>query len=312
MPSAFVFNFTLQDRRVLLLNDVPILPLTNAFLPPRLHAPQTAISVTEFEHGVLPDFQVLSSFELDYWRMVLPGEHPDSHYNIYNPTIKLDVLGAGIAGYNTLLDDDKQRFIVVRLAELEPYQKTRYDKSISQRFYKIEDVAIRDRFPYNEFSPPDALKGCRIWSWLCSDFDEYPWYHYVYREAFDNFGKIGSLRHSLAQRYDVACQKLGVRQATCLVAIVIIAILSIPVYVVVVAFRRLKASFEGSLGEYGREQRGRYEMLLQAEAEEEQMQDDDVESASAEKNDPLTEDNKVGEASTPLPPLPNERQGSSL
>lgn len=306
VPSAFILNFTLQDRRVLLLNDVPIFPLTNAFVPPKLHAPQAAISLPQFEHGALPDVQALSSFELDYWREVVPAEHADSHHNTYDPTLKLDILGAGIAGYNTLLDHDKQRFLAVRMNEVEPDRNWPYDKPISQRSYVITDVVIRDRFPYNEFSPPEALKQCRIWSWICSDFDEYPWYLYVYRGAFDQYGKIGSLRHFFAQRYDVACQKLGARQATFLVVIGILAVLSIPGYGVVLAFRRLKASFEGSLREYRREQMGRYEMLLQAEEEEERMLDCDIETALDGKNDQLVERSKEVEASKPLPPLPHQ------
>jgi len=34
--TSLIFNFTLQDQRVLLLNDVPIFPLEKAYVPPRL------------------------------------------------------------------------------------------------------------------------------------------------------------------------------------------------------------------------------------------------------------------------------------
>jgi hypothetical protein len=300
IPSAFIFNITLQDKQILLFNDVQIMPLANAIVPPRIHAPQTNISLTKFDHGVLPDFQVSSSFELDYWRSVHPGEHPDARYNIYNPVLQIDILGAGIEGYNTLLSEDTQRLIQITLEELEPYQKYPYDKPVTQRLYKISDVLLGDRWPYNQFSPPEALKECTIWSWRCSDFDAYPWYHYVYREAFDEFGKIGSLRHSLVQRYNVLCHKLGVLQATLLVVIVILAFLSVPVYGVILGFRRMKASFEG----YEGENLGQFEALLQVE-EIGEDEKDEAENRKAGESSGSTW-NRNRELSKPLPPLPDE------
>jgi hypothetical protein len=314
VPSALLLNFTMQDRRVLLLNDVPILPMANAFVPPRIKATQTALTLEEFqfEFDALSDFHTLPSFDLDYYRVVFQGEHPSTRYNIYNPTLLIDILGVGISRYETLLLNQTQRSIVINLAELEPYQKYPYDTPIFQRFYNISDVTLRDRYPYNPRSHPETLESCTIWSWICSDVHEYPWYRFVYRESFDEFGKIGSLRHALLKRYDTLCQRVGRGQAAVWCVIVILGFLLLPVYGVIALFRRMQTFFEGNLGAevdrheippvYGivalfcrmkalfggslGAEVDRYEMLLQAEEEDEELEGEyyDIEASLLERD----------------------------
>ncbi len=113
IPSSLIFNFTLQDKRILLLNDVPIFPPQNAYLPSRITARLSSISLTVFEHGHLPDFSKDPLYAIDYDRKVPRSEHPSARYNIYNPQLDLNVLGVGPAGDETLLRDESQRVIRV-------------------------------------------------------------------------------------------------------------------------------------------------------------------------------------------------------
>ncbi|KAG4434568.1 hypothetical protein IFR05_009954 [Cadophora sp. M221] len=198
--SSLIFNFTLQDRRILLLNDVPIFPLQNAYVPPRLYAHQSAINLVSFEHGLIPSFDESPLYAIDYHRALPVSEHPSAHYNVFKTQVELDVLGAGIAGQNTLLPDKTQRLILLSIDETGPFQKYPYTKSISEVDLTLSDTLLRDRFPHNTpFFTPQSLKKCTLWSWRCPDIAEYPWYRYVYREAFDEYGKIGSFRHMLLQ-----------------------------------------------------------------------------------------------------------------
>ena len=57
LPNALIFNFTLShDSRTLMLNDFPILPLENAYVPPRLFACQTSETLAQFENDTITDY----------------------------------------------------------------------------------------------------------------------------------------------------------------------------------------------------------------------------------------------------------------
>ncbi|KAH7317767.1 hypothetical protein BKA65DRAFT_570240 [Rhexocercosporidium sp. MPI-PUGE-AT-0058] len=216
ITPSLIFNFTLQDKRILLLNGVPVFPLQNAYVPPRLYARQSTISLTEFEHGQPSNFDEGPLHAIDYHRVVPISEHPSAHYNVFTTQLELDVLGAEFAGQHTLLRDKTQPLILVYLNELPPFQKYPYYKSIAELDLTLSDSLLRDRFPYNTpFSAPKDLAECTLWSWRCSDIDEYPWYRYIYRESFDEHGKIGSFRHMLLQIWE----RFGFWQATMMLAV---------------------------------------------------------------------------------------------
>ncbi|KAF8851198.1 hypothetical protein BDZ45DRAFT_679315 [Acephala macrosclerotiorum] len=259
--TALMLNFTFtRDNRILLLNDKPILPIENGNVPPSLTAPQTSNSLDEFEHGA-PDFHGLSFFELDYYRRVPYPEDPNSRYNIWNPTLSIDILGAGIAGYNTLLRADTQRYIKVVVDEIPPYQKHPYDRPISERRYRIKDVTLEDRWPYQQFAAPDELGECTIWSWRCDDIPDFPYYHYVYRQNFDEYGKIGSLRHELHQRWATLVDRMGMWRVVLLLVVVGNMVLTPVFYGGYKCARRLKSL-------HTRQKQVRYDLLTVEETED--------------------------------------------
>lgn len=198
--SSLIFNFTFEDKRILLVNGVQVFPLQNAYVPPRLYARQSAITLTEFEHERLPNFDDAPLYAIDYHREVPQSEHPSMHHNFFNMQLGLDVLGAETAGHHTLLPNDIQPLILVFLNEVGPFQDYLYYKSISEVDLTLSDSLLRDRYPYNTpFRTPEDLKECTLWSWRCSDISAYPWYRFMYRQAFDEYGKIGSFRHAFAE-----------------------------------------------------------------------------------------------------------------
>ncbi|PVH82012.1 hypothetical protein DL98DRAFT_587023 [Cadophora sp. DSE1049] len=221
--TSLIFNFTLQDKRILLLNDVPIFPLEKAYVPRRLYARQSTITQTEFQHGKPPSLDDAPLYALDYHQAVPATDivssqvasHPAAHYNVLQTQLEFDILGAGIAGQTTLLRDDTQRLIIIKLQELGPYAKKWHTNPTSLPQLKIFNILLRDRYPYHlPFSSPEDLEKCTLWSWRCSEIDEYPWYKFVYREAFDQYGEIGSLRHLWLQM----CERFGFWQVTMIIA----------------------------------------------------------------------------------------------
>ena len=228
LPSALIFNFTLShDNRTLLLNDNAILPLGNAYVPPRLYAYQTSKTLDELENDPL---QIKNSpqFSLDYSRIVPQAEDGSLKYNNYTPTLDLDILGAGIGEYNTLLPSDTQRFIRVILHQLEPPSTP-----FSSLSFKIADIHLEQRHPDSQSKGPDGLKPCTLWSWLCADKPKYPWYQYIYRENFDDYGKIGSMRRFIHFKWATVIDAYGPVQVAVLGAgfgIVILSLMGYGIY----------------------------------------------------------------------------------
>jgi hypothetical protein len=206
LPSALIFNFTIShDQRHLLLQGESFLPLPNPYVPPRISAPQTSESQTRFEHNRVFKYSSAPQFDIDYERSVHPRDDPSiTHYG-YKPSVTLNVLGAGIAGYDTLLASEDQRYIEITLKdENSPTTNPPHHKFI------IEAVKIWDRDDDTPHVRPEDLRRCGRWSWRCEDFGDIPWYRYIYRQDFDEFGKIGSLRHEFHQRLANLYNNLGV------------------------------------------------------------------------------------------------------
>lgn len=152
--------------------------------------------------------------------------HPAAFYNVLQTQLELEILGAGIDGQNTLLRDDTQRLIIVNLQELGPYSGTWHAQHNYLHQLKGFNILLRDRYPSRlPFSAPEDLAKCTLWSWKCSQIGKYPWYQFVYREAFDQYGEIGSLRHLWLQM----CKRFGFWQVTMMIA-ACIALFSSPLF----------------------------------------------------------------------------------
>ncbi|KAG9228539.1 hypothetical protein BJ875DRAFT_236178 [Amylocarpus encephaloides] len=208
VPNALILNFTIStDRRHLLLQDEPFLPLPHVHRPPRIFAPQTSQTLREFEDQKdVPKIEYNTSpwFALDYDRLVHPRDDPSIRYYNHHPQLTLNLLGAGIEGFNTLLTSSSQRLIKITLKDYHsPTSNPPNHK------FMIESISLWDRDHNTEHTPPSAVRGCTRWSWRCEDFGDEPWYRYIYRHNFDQYGRVGSMRHEILQRCDNTYNRLG-------------------------------------------------------------------------------------------------------
>jgi hypothetical protein len=248
-PGAFIFNFTLTpNNHTLLLNDEPILPRAYPHIPTPLRAHQTGQTVTDFAHRVSSNFVEASVMDLDYYIESPDTTSGTSIYNTkYNPRLRIDILRASMPtypGYSTPISSNSQNQIWVWLEDLSAHPPETLYSSIALR---IQRVQVSRRWPDMDsqgtttYKTPKSLKTCYIWSWLCADIDEYPYYEYIYRENFDQYGKKGSMRHFLTTRWANLVELMGVGQAIVLLAVCGSMVLSPSVYAV---FRGVKNMVE--------------------------------------------------------------------
>jgi hypothetical protein len=268
-----------------------------------------ATSLNEFENGTF-DFHNAPSFGLDYYREGPVPEHPSASYKIYNPKLTLDILGAGIDGYNTLLLDDNMRMIRIYLKELQPFSKYPFTP-ISFRRFKIADVRIEDRFPsHYPLTTPDQLKECTLWSWRCSEFGmEYPWYRYVYRQAFDEYGKIGSFRHMILQRWGTMFKRFGLWRSVIMLVVLTGMIFTPVVLGCYSLWKTARAYFKRQAEQYDSWRIDEEAERLLYGLEDEILTSDEV--IDDEKNESTGEEETgIGteEVEKPLPPIPEKSQ----
>lgn len=226
-PGAFIFNFTLTpDNRTLLLNDEPILPRAHPHIPTPLRAYQTRETATDFAHRVRTNYTEGPVMDLDYYIDAPDTTSGTSIYNTkYNPRLRIDILRASMPtypGYRTPLSSNSQKLLWVWLEDLSTHPPETLYSSIT---LKIEIVQANRRWldadsqGTTTYKAPKSLKTCHIWSWLCADIDEYPYYEYIYRENFDQYGKKGSMRHFLTMRWGNLVGLMGFGQAIVLLAV---------------------------------------------------------------------------------------------
>ncbi|KAF4613411.1 hypothetical protein G7Y89_g15476 [Cudoniella acicularis] len=239
-PSALILNFTVTpDRHTLLLQDQAILPLSDPNAPPRINAPQTPETIAEFENRKSTDYDNLPFFALDYERIVHPRDDPSIQYYNYVPSLTLNLLGAGIEGYNTLLKQSDQLVIKITLKDYNAYNGGKTTNPPIHLF-EVTHVRLWERWPNNPWIGPDELSECTSWSWRCEEFGDTPWYRYIYRKDFDRYGKIGSLRHAFLQRWGTLNERLGFWRVVLLLSVAVTMTVSPIVYCVYKAGNAIK------------------------------------------------------------------------
>jgi hypothetical protein len=317
VPSALIFNLTVwHDNRTLFVQDEPFFPLPDPHIPPRLNAHQTSLSLAEFENDPLTDLHKLPSFELDYDRLVHPRDDPSIHYSNFHPDLTLNILGAGIAGYNTLMNSNSQWALKVKLKDRNSQGRSTTDPFLFN--LEIEDVRLYDRGEYYTFPNLDGLKECTLWSWRCEDFGDTPWYRYVLRRNFDRFGKIGSMRHMLLQRRDTLNRKFGAWQTVALMAVVVSMIVSPVFYGFYQLVRKVQTYYQENRAQealWWETQEEEGEGVLPV-YEEEQLRKffDETEEKGETLSEKLLDDTETKGSSSeekPLPPTPAKSSDAS-
>ena len=218
-PSAILLNITLSsDNQTLFLNHQQILPLLDTSIPPRIEAYQVPANTSTSRIKDLVSVGLLQGIYygmtigyryigLDYDRLVWadPATGP---YQNHVPTLKFRIMGLvpSAGGADTILDMAAQQVLHITLADQKHGSSDAPDRS-----YLITDVRFmtcKDSYPYTSGPAPNNetyVDNCSIKSWRCSDKDMWvegaPWYRYIWRHKFDRYGRIGSLRHQLLQRW---------------------------------------------------------------------------------------------------------------
>ncbi|KAH8746716.1 hypothetical protein BGZ57DRAFT_935864 [Hyaloscypha finlandica] len=244
-PGAFIFNFTLTaDNLTLLLNDEPILPRAHPHIPTPLRVHQTPEGATYFANRVCTNFSTASMMDLDYYISTPDPTSGTSIWNTkYNPRLQINILRASIPsypGYSTPLSSNSQQQIWLWLEDLSAHPPNTLYSNIPLR---IRDVRVDRRWFWQKtqggdnYKAPQSLKTCHIWSWLCADIPNYPYYEYIYQMHFDQYGKKGSMRHFVTKRWARLVGLIGLQQAIALLALCANIVLSLVVYAL---FRAIK------------------------------------------------------------------------
>jgi len=222
-PAAILLNFTLSsDNKTLYLNNQAILPLANNMVPPKLAAYQVPADISR---GAFEDIKYWHLLEgaffgmtigyrylnIDYDRLVW-ADPASGTYSNHVPTLKIRIMGLVAHDHDNILDDKLQKVVHVTLTDQKHGSSDAPDRS-----YLITDVALKESrtsYAYAGVLPNEASNiECMAKSWLCEDHDLYsqgaPWYRYIWRHNFDEFGRIGSLRREVMSRWNTVWRFLG-------------------------------------------------------------------------------------------------------
>ena len=226
-PAAVVLKFQLSaDNKTLLLEDTPFLPLQNYYIPPRLWAQQVPAGMSEYGVRAIAedseDKRVIrkGKLELDYDRLVEGDPTGGPPFYNHQPLLRFRIMGLGAEGVDKTLDVKEQEIVQVQLKDqneggwsneaARSYLITAVDVLPAEEVYATLSTELGDHMG----SEADQEKECTRRSWKCPDEGVYeptsPYrtpYRFIWRRRFDQYGRIGSLRHDFVQQWDISKQK---------------------------------------------------------------------------------------------------------
>lgn len=197
------FTISADNKRLLLNSNYHALLVPNPSRPALLQARRVP-SNTDLNHLVESDWSAYPLIGLDYSFDARNRGDPGIRYSNHRPRLSLDLIGAGGNSSNAsdpvfLLDSLDQKWVQIELA----MNNAVYSDERKRKYHiqKIEFVNRNRNFrgrriEYHVARPDDT--SCSWYSWRCADIADPPWYKYVWRDYFDEFGRIGSLRRRLS------------------------------------------------------------------------------------------------------------------
>ncbi|KAF2188963.1 hypothetical protein K469DRAFT_659866 [Zopfia rhizophila CBS 207.26] len=219
-PSAVLLNITMSlDNKTLLVNHKPILPLADSNIPPLIEAYQVPADITASQIKGLTSNGLLNRhwegltlgwryLALDYDRLVWSDPEQGPWQN-HVPTLSFRIMGIGAHSRSDVLDSSKQKVLHITLADSNHGSSNSPDRLYG--ITKIELKHIEDSYAYVPATEPER-KECTLSSWKCPDKGLYregaPWYRFIWRERFDKYGRVGSLRHALVKKMDAVLRIL--------------------------------------------------------------------------------------------------------
>ncbi|KAF9740020.1 hypothetical protein PMIN02_009629 [Paraphaeosphaeria minitans] len=228
-PHALLLKFELSaDNKTLLLDGTQFLPLQNYHIPPRLstyHVPadtkkDAIIAIAqgneEGRHHVRGQ-----KLELDYDRLVEGDPTGGPPYYNHQPVLRFRVMGLGSDGADFLLDPQEQEVVQVSMRD----QNEGGWSNEAASSYTIDEIEILPAekvyadlsTSFGDHMGPEAdqEKECTRKTWKCPDDGVYeagsPYrtpYRFIWRRRFDQYGRIGSLRHDFVEHWSISKQKV--------------------------------------------------------------------------------------------------------
>lgn len=207
------FNFTGDGKHLMVNGEVIALQVPNPSVPAIVMAKQVPANydigyvagMSEYSRWAHSPFKTLG---IDYEISARNRDDPNIRYYNYGPEIMINIVGcsspepASEHG-DILLDSLDQKVVKIKM---EDYKGSRQSDD-PNRAYRIEKISLEDRSAQSGFKPrpkhpesegyrvprPDD-KPCSMWSWRCEDFGDPPWYQFIWRRNFDEFGRIHCMR----------------------------------------------------------------------------------------------------------------------
>ncbi|KAF2785946.1 hypothetical protein K505DRAFT_330688, partial [Melanomma pulvis-pyrius CBS 109.77] len=250
-PSAVLLNFTMShDNKTLLLNHKAILPLENDNVPPSIEAYQVPADITTPQteqlvaegllnrkwEGLTLGYRYLA---LDYDRLVWADPEAGPYQN-HEPTLQFRIMGIGAHSRSDELAPQWQNVVQVRLRDQNHGSSDAPDRS-----YVITDLGYENMGDSYKFAPSRELEQaeCTLWSWKCADRGLYqdtgkPAYRFIWRSRFDQYGRIGSLRHAVFRKMDVLKRIWEDAGSTMMMSFSIVMLPSLLVWAVIAYMRK--------------------------------------------------------------------------
>ncbi|PVH96278.1 hypothetical protein DM02DRAFT_128461 [Periconia macrospinosa] len=236
-PSAVLLNLSMSaNNHTLYINGQAILPLEDSNRPPQITTHQvhadTSVKIlrTYAASGLLrgelgwDELQHRDFLELDYDRLVEADPETGPYFS-HKPTLRFRIMGLGAYTTNEVLDVARQSVLHVTLNDT--HGKISNHPKRSYAITNIEIKSIKNSYGgMHKGLEEDTDKECTIRSWACPDTGLYtpmaPYYRFIWRSKFDQFGRIGSTRHTIMQKVsqlqDIVGSKGLKRYITALVA----------------------------------------------------------------------------------------------
>jgi hypothetical protein len=210
--AAVLLNFSMSaDNHTLFVNGHAILPVEDSNRPPMITAHQVRDAIpaeslrTLAGEGLLrgeldqEQLQHRSFLELDYDRLV-EADHETGPYKSHRPTLRFRIMGIGAYTTDKVLETEQQEVVHVTLHD--ENGKISADPKRNYIITQVEIKSVKDSYGGIHKGPEfDVGKECTKKSWACPDTGLYtpmaPYYRFIWRNKFDEFGRIGSFRHAV-------------------------------------------------------------------------------------------------------------------
>lgn len=200
IPPSVLLNFTITSngKHLILNGDLLALQVPDPSIPSLLQAMRVPSDwPLDPGAGLIKPGSAHLATELDYYLSALNRDDPNIRYYNYHPEIYLGIIGAGTPGTQVktlVLDSPDQKWLKIFL-----HDRNKGGASDDpNRHYAIERISFEHRpADWEKLAPHPDDRTCSLWSWRCADLGDPPWYQYVWRQNFDEYGRIGCLRRAL-------------------------------------------------------------------------------------------------------------------